>query len=80
MPLLMTPFEFVVLERIGDEGERVVRASLDTVSVTISAGSGLNVDSRIFSVRLTDAGVSSAMRAAASADYRAYITVSLISG
>ncbi len=72
--------EFVVLERIGDEGERVVRSSLDTVSVTISAGSGLNVDSRIFSVRLTDAGVSSAMRAAASADYRAYITVSLISG
>jgi hypothetical protein len=71
--------DFVVLERTEEEGERVVRESLDTVTVTISAGSGLNVDSRIFSVRLTDAGLEAAMRAAASPDYRAYVTVSLIS-
>ena len=73
--------EYVVLERPEDTDttERTVRTNSDSTQVTISAGSGLNTDTRIFSVRLTEAGAESALRAAASEDYIAYITVSLIS-
>lgn len=71
--------EYVVLERPEDGTSRTVKETGSSSEVTISASSGLNTDSRIFSVRLTEAGAESALRAAASEDYIAYITVSLIS-
>mgnify|MGYP001048570266 CR=1 FL=1 len=69
--------EYVVLERRETEGDRVVKNPADTTDVTITTG--LNIDSRIFSVRLTEQGAESALRSAASDEYRAFITVSLIS-
>ena len=71
--------EYVVLERPENTTERTVKTNSDSTVVTISANSGLNTDTRIFSVRLTEAGAEAALRAAASEDYIAFITVSLIS-
>ncbi len=71
--------EYVVLERQENTTERTVKTTSDSTQVTISAGSGLNTDTRIFSVRLTETGADAALRAAASDDYIAFITVSLIS-
>ncbi len=68
--------EFVVLERPDGSTERTLKENEDISQVTISLG--LNIDSRIFSVRFTDNGAESAFRAAASDDYIAYIVVSLI--
>ena len=75
--LIADTIEYVVLERLELETERVVKNPADTSAVSISPG--LNVDSRIFSVRLTEQGAEEALRSVASDTYRAYITVSLIS-
>lgn len=68
---------FVILEREETEAVRTAKPDESTTEISISADDSLTTISRIFSARLTDEGFNTAMEAAASADYIAYITVSL---
>lgn len=68
---------FVILEREETEALRTVKPDDSSTAVSISADDSLTTISRIFSARLTDEGLNTALESAASADYIAYITVSL---
>ncbi|MDC7245332.1 MAG: hypothetical protein PQJ47_05400 [Sphaerochaetaceae bacterium] len=71
--------EFIILERKDDEtlDVAVEKEHLSSSSITISSGSGLNVDTRILSARLTVDGAADALLAAASEFYQAEITIAL---
>jgi len=73
--------EFVILERKDDEtlDVAVEKEHLSTSSITIVADSGLNIDSRILSARLTVDGAADALVSAASEFYQAEITIALSS-
>ncbi len=71
--------EFILLERKDDEtlDVAVEKEHLSTSSISISSGSGLNVDTRVLAARLTTTGAQNALVAAASEFYQADITVAL---
>lgn len=68
---------FIVLEREEDSNVRSVKANGAQTVIAVSADQDLSTFTRIFSARLTDEGAIAALRAAASPDYIAYITVNL---
>ena len=68
---------FVILEREETETVRTEKPNNSVTAISVSATDSLSTITRVFSARLTDEGLNTALEAAASADYIAYITVSL---
>ena len=71
--------DFVLLERKDGESKvvSVEKEHLSSSAITIESESGLNVDTRLLSARLTVEGAQTALIAAASEFYQSDITVAL---
>jgi len=69
-------FELLERPEEGDD-DPVIRVSDSFVNITVGAGSALSAVTKIFAARLTDAGYSAALVAAATDTYRSDILVSL---